>query len=584
MGVITLDLPVVGQPNTTEDVKVRNNFQTLQNTINGNIDASNLSPVVLSQLGNFKQALSAIQVQDVGNLGQIRAGRVLTPADFTNMGLSTPLGLWNLGTVNDSSGNVRNLTNKGTVIFDTGITGSAAEAAVFTGSTGQALYIADTGAADPFRIRTGSWGCWFRTAKRGVQQQAISKIGTAGTNADTAWLMRVENSNVLVAIASDGTNAVTATGISDVADDRLHFGVAVMDGSFLRLYVDGSLEAKVATGTILLQQLAKPLNIGSGGADAVTASIQPSFGRIDEAFVTADVLSPEQVYNLYCASIPHTLGVVPTGTRLAVRRLKRGGTLAVTNFPATPVRLHNFTAASLNDEGSNATPLVANPGTGAIVSVAGADGSPGNAYSFSGAHTGLSATDTGLPSGLSARSYGIWFKTTSVAATGTMIGWGTIGTADARLLIAITTGNIFSQSGADAIQGPNVSDGLWHFAVTVEDNAAVDLVKRKFYLDGRLVGGSTVLTSLTLAGANRFRIGAAPDATQPFVGQTDGAFIHAGALTPEQVKLLYNIGSQQLAPSPKDDADNIEALELTRVLAHFDNIEGTELVDLAVIA
>jgi hypothetical protein len=165
-----------------------------------------------------------------------------------------------------------------------------------------------------------------------------------------------------------------------------------------------------------------------------------------------------------------------------------------------------------------------------------------------------------------------------------MIGWGTIGTADARLLIAITTGNIFSQSGADAIQGPNVSDGLWHFAVTVEDNAAVDLVKRKFYLDGRLVGGSTVLTSLTLAGANRFRIGAAPDATQPFVGQTDGGFVYAGSLTPEQVKLLYNIGSQQLAPSPKDDADNIEALELTRVLAHFDNIEGTELVDLAVIA
>jgi hypothetical protein len=61
MGVITLDLPIVGQPNTTEDVKVRNNFQTLQATLNGNIDASNLSPIVLSQLGNFKQALSAIQ-------------------------------------------------------------------------------------------------------------------------------------------------------------------------------------------------------------------------------------------------------------------------------------------------------------------------------------------------------------------------------------------------------------------------------------------------------------------------------------------------------------------------------------------
>jgi hypothetical protein len=585
MGVITLDLPVVGQPNTTEDVKVRNNFQTLQNTINGNIDASNLSPIVLSQLGNFKQALAAIQVQDVGNNGQIRAGRVLTPADFTNMGLSTPLGLWNLGTVNDASGNVRNLTNKGTVTFDTGITGSAAEAAVFTGSTGQALYIADTGAADPFRIRTGSWGCWFRTMKRGTAQYIISKFPAAG-GAPSSYALLINASNVPQGTGwnDNAATAVNVTGVTDVADGRWHFAVITHDATKMRLYVDGVLDAQ-ATGAFTLNSAASgPLNIGGFGADAVTATVLPFFDRVDEAFVLTDVLSPEQVYNLYCVSIPHTLGVIPTGTRLAVRRARRGGTLSVTNFPATPVRLHNFTAASLNDEGSNATPLVANPGTGAIVSVAGADGSPGNAYSFSGAHTGLSATDTGLPSGLSARSYGIWFKTTSVAATGTMIGWGTIGTADARLLIAITTGNIFSQSGADAIQGPNVSDGLWHFAVTVEDNAAVDLVKRKFYLDGRLVGGSTVLTSLTLAGANRFRIGAAPDATQPFVGQTDGGLVYAGALTPEQVKLLYNIGSQQLAPAPKDDADNIEALELTRVLAHFDNIEGTELIDLAVIA
>src|SRR3954469_7614728 len=220
MGVITLDLPVVGQPNTTEDVKVRNNFQTLQNTINGNIDASNLSPTVLSQLGNFKQALSAIQAQDVGNSGQIRAGRVLTPADFTNMGLSTPLGLWNLGTVNDSSGNVRNLTNKGAVAFDTGITGSAAEAAVFTGSTAQALYLADTGAADPFRIRTGSWGCWFRTAKRGVVQILVYKLLSTGASADLWFGISITASNVLQATV--GTPG--AAGTSDVADDRWHFG------------------------------------------------------------------------------------------------------------------------------------------------------------------------------------------------------------------------------------------------------------------------------------------------------------------------------------------------------------------------
>src|SRR4051812_37852587 len=179
MGLVTLDLPLVGQPNTTEDVKVRNNFQTLQNTINGNIDTPNLTPALLASLGSNKQVYSAKQVLEVGQVGQIRAGRVLTPADFTNMGLSAPLGLWNLSNLNDSSGNTRNLTNKGSVTFDTGITGAASEAAQFTGSTAQALYILDAGGADPFRIRTGSWGCWLRNAKRGIIQDPFGKWSVA---------------------------------------------------------------------------------------------------------------------------------------------------------------------------------------------------------------------------------------------------------------------------------------------------------------------------------------------------------------------------------------------------------------------
>lgn len=42
MGTISLVQPVVGQPDTTEDVKIQNNFTTIQNVINGNIDDSNL--------------------------------------------------------------------------------------------------------------------------------------------------------------------------------------------------------------------------------------------------------------------------------------------------------------------------------------------------------------------------------------------------------------------------------------------------------------------------------------------------------------------------------------------------------------
>jgi hypothetical protein len=74
-------------------------------------------------------------------------------------------------------------------------------------------------------------------------------------------------------------------------------------------------------------------------------------------------------------------------------------------------------------------------------------------------------------------------------------------------------------SVGDNIAGGFVADGQWHFVAAVEDNAAVDGVRRKLYLDGRLVGGSVTLNAATLAGANRFRIGAASDGTTPFTGQ-----------------------------------------------------------------
>jgi len=194
-------------------------------------------------------AAAARQVRDIGESNQIRAGRVLTAADFTNIGLAAPAGLWNLSNVNDSSGNARTLTNKGTVTFGSGITGAATEAAIFTGSTAQALYIADTGAADPFRIKTGSVGCWIRTAKRGTAQDLIAKSGVA---AQSAYFLNLNTSNAAQFTGSStGSDAVQVAGITDVCDDRWHFIVATADGSRLRLYVDAALDGQTGFGSVL---------------------------------------------------------------------------------------------------------------------------------------------------------------------------------------------------------------------------------------------------------------------------------------------------------------------------------------------
>ena len=527
-------------------------------------------------VGSMLPVLAARTVQDIGLSNQIRAGRQLTAADFGAMGLSAPLGLWNLSDLTDVSGNGRNLLNKGAVRFDIGINGGVNTAAQFSGNTGQALYIPDTGAADPFRIKTGSWGGWTRTAKIGSFQLLMSKYTTS-----LAWYIGIANNVASTQISLDGSTWANpqVLGASVIADDRWHFLVATHDGARLSIYVDGILEG-VGLISGMIAGAGVPFNIGSAYADGGTASVAPHFGRVDEAFVTADVLSEDQIRNLYCAKIPHTLGVAPTRVSLNVRRRRRGAALAAADFPTQPLRLHNFSAGSLGDEGSNGVALTNN---GAALAVAGVDGSGGNAFYFNGAQN-LSSTDAGLPSALATRSYGAWFKTSYIAVPIVLMMWGN---SDLQVSAPVS-GCITSQSGSDAITGPWVADGQWHFAVVTEYNAVGsptdDGIKRKLYLDGRLVAMSTVLNAIVLGGANKFRIAADTSGNSPFTGQIDGAFVCGYALTAEQIATLYAKSLLALVPSPKNVGDHIEAMDAASLLATFDTLDTNAQVDVGVAA
>ena len=138
-----------------------------------------------TKVAGRRVAVTAQPILDVGVLGQVRAGRQLTASDFTALGLSAPLGLWNLSDLSDASGNGRALRNKGAVPFGPGINGAASTAAVFAGSTGQALYISDTGAADPFRIKTGRGGagCARQNAEYGAVCLFQVRLGGFGGGA-----------------------------------------------------------------------------------------------------------------------------------------------------------------------------------------------------------------------------------------------------------------------------------------------------------------------------------------------------------------------------------------------------------------
>jgi hypothetical protein len=147
-----------------------------------------------------------------------------------------------------------------------------------------------------------------------------------------------------------------------------------------------------------------------------------------------------------------------------------------------------------------------------------------------------------------------------------------------------TGAGISFASGGSYITGPYISDGVWHHVVGVEDNNALDGVKRKLYLDGRLVGIDPVMNPLALGGANHFRIGANVDGTTLYTGQLDGAFVCGYALTAEQIATLYAKSLLALLPSPKNVGDHIEAMDAASLLATFDTLDTNAQVDVGVAA
>ena len=537
--------------------------------------------------GTDTTILTSTPVLDVGMVGQIRAGRLLTPGDFTNIGLAAPIGLYPLSGTPDTSGNGRNLTNKGTVVFTgRGIAGGLNSAVLLTGSTSQGLYITDTGAADPFRIKVGSFGCWFRTGRKvpTSYMAMISKTTYPSDGQMSYWLEMGPDGRVAANFCPDGliANKVVAQGVVDWADDRWHFAVVVHDGARAFLYIDSVLEAIAHPGSPIFQSNG-PFNIGSSGSSAGAAGSLQWQGNLDEAFITGDILSEDQIRNLYAARILHGRPAAPTRIQVGVKRLKKGAALVSGDFPSQPLRLYNFTAGALTDAGSNGQALTNN---GGATAVPGADGLTGNAFQFIAASTqNLSSTDTGLPSGTTSRSFGCWFKAATVQNNPALVAWGGAGTSCEALYIN-SGGVLVGRNVSDDIQGLFVVDGVWHFAVLTEDNLPSGDTKRKLYLDGKCIGSSMTLVSITLGGANRFRVGHWPDGSgggaPSLHGQIDSVFVCNYILTPDQIATLYAKGSQALGSSPKNAGDHVESISSTELLCVFDQLESQHQVDLVV--
>lgn len=533
---------------------------------------------------NLSTLIAARTIGDVGQLNQTRAGRVLTAADFTDLGLAAPAGLWNLSDLTDVSGNGRALTNKGAVPFGKDILGNAAGAAIFSGSSGQALWRADEAALS---ILTGSWGCWFRTAKRSTSQSLISKM-SAGVG-QQSWDLALRGDNTLQGwVSTDGGagggNNATAIGTTDVCDDRWHFAVVTFDGSMLRLYVDGAPEASVAFVGVIFDGTA-PLNIGGRGADAGTAASVPHYGRVDEAFVTPEVLSEDQIRLLMCAKVAHGSPRTPRRTNVNVRRSRRGVELAQADFTAlglaAPLRIYNRATGDVGSHG------IALTGSGGVVGagVAGPSGLVQDATHYDGVDDFHQGADTNLPAGAASRTLMAWFKTTSATGNDGILSYGNLATG---LDLVISNGAIlFAEAGGGSGTGPFVADGQWHFVVWTADNAAADGVKNKLYLDGRLVASSTTMVGPVLLGANGFHIGRMRDTSTGYFGpgQIARVVVCAYAMTPDQIASIYSKRSQDLGLSPYSAGEYVERMDANNLYVLSEpGLDGQDQVELEVAA
>lgn len=497
-------------------------------------------------------------ILDVGATNNRHAGRTFAATDFTtDLSLNTPVGIYNLSDLTDASGSARVLVNKGAAAFGKGVTGAATEALWLTGGNTSLLYRSDTGASDPFRLKWGSWGCWFRTCKRGADQFLVSKMDAT----NYSYKLAISTSNVIQGGVGTGGAAwaTSPTGTTDVCDGRWHFAVVTYDGGRMYVYVDGNLETAGTTsqGTIT-QAGAGPLNIGAGFGDVSVVGQFMHNGQIDSAFVTPDVLSQEHVRILGAQKIAHTLGSIPKTISVNARRKARGGVLASADYPTAPKHLYNLD--NLNDLGSlnNALTAVNTPVQGP-----GPDGQNNGAYIFaSGSSQSLTGTDTGLPT-TGARTIGCWYRTTGTGITA--FGYGTWSGDSAFGIHVNVSGQVaLTTFGTNRVtHGTATNDGSWHFVAATYDPAPVDLLKYKLFVDGVLRDaqvGAAATTVLSGAAGVKVANGAAF-----WNGGVARGFVTDYAMDPADIMALYAKGGGQHGIAP-----SVDDMDFQQVIAHMD--------------
>lgn len=530
----------------------------------------------------------------VGRAGAINgetnafAGRQLARTDFTTlMNANEPILLWNCSSFTiEQSVSTRAISSFG-LSADYGVDGANGTNSCIWNSVG-------TGTAQaPNAVKTGfgSWGAWVKPQQPGTRTTLFGMWSTSGTDNSIRMDITADGfARFEVSTTGTATQGVYSQGNTYIGDDQWHFVVGTWDGVKCCVYVDGVLDSnetmQLTVGGTIFQGIANTSASLTFGFLCNSVGTQNTTGRLDEAFITSDILEESQVRFLYCRKIPHALATIPRIQLMNRQVYTRSAVYASTDFTTTwnvtqPTVGTNMRATTfVEDYGSSSLiPTL----TGIVSSANGLDGAVNHAWGFTGSSNVIGSDATNFVVGLLPFSVGFWIKCIRPNAAMTVYAQGTAAGAAGRQIDVLTDGSIaFYGSGASAtsqVIAPGVADGQWHFVVCVEN------LYKKIFVDGSLVGFTGINgNSIASGGASGFRLGQSLTATQGFTGVLGGFFYAKTEYQQALIQKMYQKqGLLRHDRQPLDPTNHIEKIDASNIYCVFDQLDETDSVEMILV-
>ncbi|MDP6772562.1 MAG: LamG domain-containing protein, partial [Anaerolineales bacterium] len=192
--------------------------------------------------------------------------------------------------LDDVSIKTNGLTNNNSVTAVSGVRGTAADLVAAS-----SMSLTDADHADYTFTTAFSMGAWiYRDIDSGTSEGVFGKYALSGT--ESTFLFQITGADASQFITQNASDSLSASAGPTVALGQWYFWTGTYDGATQRFYINGvEVDSDAQTGN--LKDSTESVGIGArvhGGTPSLFFD-----GKIDEAFLTAEVLSPTQIKHMY---------------------------------------------------------------------------------------------------------------------------------------------------------------------------------------------------------------------------------------------------------------------------------------------